>query len=460
MRESPKDLMIDDVKQTKRRGIFYGWWIVAGGTTVWALQAGVYYYGFSTFFTALISEFGWSRTALSLVTSLSRLESGIAGPIVGLLVDRLGTRGLMLAGITLAGLGYVLLSQVNSIEMFALVFVLVLSMGASLGFGAPSSAAVANWFVRRRSMAFGIMTCGVGLGGLVLPLIAWSISRYGWRVTAIACGILLLVAGVPLSLVMRHKPEPYGYLPDGDDFPSSDNKTLGSMESENKAELSAGSNVGIAASAERIEEQSFTPKQAVATTAFWTLSLVFTSRSIVIGGLGIHEIPALEHLGFSREIAATILMLMTLISVPGRLLFGWLGDRFDKRHLIGACLLMMSAGLTAFALATDLSLIIVFLLVFSPAYGGAVPLMPAIFGEYFGRKFFATINGLTQAITMWGTIIAPVVAGYIFDVSGSYQIAFLLFAASNLVGLLLLLLVRKPQPQLAHRSAKTKASYG
>lgn len=434
----------------KPQGVFYGWWILAAGTIVWALQSATYYVGISAFFTALINEFGWSRTSLSLVISMARLQGGIAAPAVGFLIDRVGPRRLMIVGFTLAGTGYILLSQATSIEMFSLIFVLVLSVGVSLGFSASPSAAVANWFIRRRSLAFGLMASGIGIGGLIVPIIAWSITTHGWRTTAIGYGILLLVSGIPLSMVMRHKPEPYGYLPDGDYPSASENpQNAGRQRSKTGKSAPSGSEVKAETRAIPAVEPSFTPKQALATRAFWTYSIMAAVRLSVTSGVGVHGIPAMEHMGFSREIAALIITVMTIISIPGRISFGWLADRYEKRYVIGICLVMLTIGVTALAYATDLTLVIVFLVFFSPAHGGLVTLDQAVISDYFGRKSFASISGLFQGITMWGTMAGPVVAGYVFDVNNSYQFAFQIFAALGLLATALSFLLRRPQPVIA-----------
>ncbi len=180
-----------------------------------ALSAGINFHGFSNFIIPLSREFGWNRTTISAAFSLARLEAGLFGPIEGWFVDKLGPRRLVLFGVPLMALGYVLMSQVNSLFFFLIVYVLFISLGSSIGTGSPMTAAVANWFDRKRGLAFGIMWSGVGIGGLFVPALGWLIEEFGWRDASLIIGIFLFVAGTPIGFVMRHRPEPYGYLPDG-----------------------------------------------------------------------------------------------------------------------------------------------------------------------------------------------------------------------------------------------------
>ena len=163
-----------------------------------SIASGINFHGFSNFIIPLTNEFGWSRTVISAAFSFARLESGLLGPIEGFFVDRIGPRRLMLVGIPLMGIGYILLSRVNSLVAFFLVYILAITLGNSLGMSTPMTTAVANWFNRKRGLAFGIMWSGVGLGGLLVPALGWTIDRFGWRDAAMFVGIGLIVVGVPI----------------------------------------------------------------------------------------------------------------------------------------------------------------------------------------------------------------------------------------------------------------------
>ena len=402
----------------KKKGIFFGWWIVVGGVLAFALNSSLYFYGFSAFFLPLAQQFGVGRAALSGAFSLARLESGFFGPIEGYMVDRFGPRKLMLIGVAIFGFGFIVLSQVETLWQFYVVFILLITLGTSIGFSSPILTTVANWFVQKRSLAMGIVSSGVGVGGLIIPVLGWLIVNLGWRPTAVIVGLTIWAFGMPLALVMRHRPEQYGYLPDG----------------------------AVAASNEPVEEErSLTPKEALRSSAFWLLSFSFGLRVMVTGALAIHLIPFLVDRGIRPELAALALGSVATTSVLGRLGFGWLGDRWEKRYMIALLLVVMAISMLVIATTTRTWQIFLFVALYAPSYGGLAAMMHAIRGDYFGRRNFGTIMGMMSVVTTLGTIAGPLFAGYVFDVTGSYQQAFLVFAATTIIAVFLVLLARQPR---------------
>jgi MFS family permease len=404
--------------ETHKRGVFYGWWIVMGATAAFALNGGLYFYGFGAFFDSLLREFGSSRAALSGVVSLSRLEHGLMGPVGGFLVDRLGPRRVMLIGIVLTGSGFILIGRVASLSSFYVVYVLLVAIGAGLGFSTPLLTAVGNWFIRKRSKAFGIALSGVGLGGFLVPPLRWAISQYGWRITAFGSGLVIWAVCIPVALLMRHRPERYGYLADG------------------ATEISMA---GPGA-----EEPGFAAREALRTRAFWLLSAAFSLRVLVTGAIALHLMPFLLDIGFSWPMASGALGSVALISVAGRFGFGSLGDAFDKRYVMTALFVLMALSLWLLANTTQLWQVVAFLVLYAPAYGGLAVLMQATRGEYFGRQAFGTIMGFMSLVLMVGTISGPLFAGYVYDVAGSYRFAFMVFAALCLIALALILAAKPP----------------
>ncbi len=230
----------------RRPKVFYGWWIALGACASQAVNSGLFFTGFGAFFLPILNEFGTSRAALSGAVSLSRVQTGILGPFEGWLVDRFGPRRVMYVGVTIMGTGYLLLALVGNLTLFYLVFVFGLAAGASLGFGPPPSAAVANWFRRKRGLAFGIYAAGTGVGALMVPGVAFLIAFFGWRGAAAALAFVVFALGYPLASMMRHRPEQYGMVPDGEPATSTPAQ----------ATTRAGSEINM------------TLRQAVRTTAF------------------------------------------------------------------------------------------------------------------------------------------------------------------------------------------------
>ena len=392
-----------------------------------AMSSGINFHGFGNFIIPLSKEFGWSRTTVSAVFSLARLEAGFIGPVEGWAVDRLGPRKLMLVGIPVMGLGFIFLSQVSGLFTFMLVYILGITLGNSLGMHVPASAAVANWFNRKRGLAFGIMWSGVGLGGLLVPALGWAIDVYGWRDASVYVGIFVIIVGVPVAALMRHRPEQYGFLPDGQIIPQkTSNGKLGKNED---------------------LEVDFTAREALQTSSFWFLSLSIMARSLVTGGVGLHLVPYFVGLGASPIEAAAYAGSVGVISIPGRFGLSYLGDYFNRRYMMAISLLFMTLSIVLLATADSLSSSIPGLVAYSISQGGISVIPQSIIADYFGRKAFATISGFRSSIQMLGIIVGPVVSGLVYDRTGSYEWAFLGFAAASIVSMLLVLMALPPSPR-------------
>ncbi len=255
-------------EEKRKPKLFYGWWIVLGATIADALSGGFYLYGFSAFFMPLINDFGWSRAATSGAFSLSRIEGGLLGPLGGFLVDKFGPRKMMLIGMTMIGAGFILLSRIDSLVAFYLVFTLCIAVGVTLGIHQAVIVAVTNWFIKKRGMALGFASTGMGIGGALVPVLAWLIVQYGWRDTAVITGLTFWFVGIPIALMMRHRPEQYGYLPDGET--PEEHVTEGNPES-TKAERLLSTNSEKRRASNR--DISFTVHQALRTKAFWLVAV-------------------------------------------------------------------------------------------------------------------------------------------------------------------------------------------
>ncbi len=396
-----------------------------------AMLGGLNFYGFSVFFASLSAEFGWSRTALSGVVSLSRLEGGLMGPVEGFLIDKFGPRKMMLIGVPLMGLGFILLGQINSLWQLYIVYILGIALGAGLGFFPPVSAAIANWFVRRRSMAFGIALSGMSLGGLFLPLLGWWISTFGWRSAAVAGGVLSMAMGIPIALLMRHKPEDYGYLPDGaEPAQGEDASAAGTRVTEGVPPLAEQAELG--------------PMQSLKTSAFWFLGTSYALRSMVTTGFTVHFVVMMVDRGFSQMAASSLLGAVAFLSLGGRLGLAWLGDRVDKRILLAISMGVMALTMLGMNLAQSWWLLMAILFVYAVAYGGSVVLPMGLQADYFGRHAFATIRGMFSTVQTWGMLLGPVFAGFVYDINKSYSVAFVGFAAACALSALLVAGIRRP----------------
>ncbi len=417
--------------------IFYGWWIVLAAMVVNILSGLFGLYGFGLFIIPLVNEFGWSRAAISAAMSLSSAEGGLLGPISGFLLDRFGPRKMMFVGVILTGIGYIWLGRINALPIFYLVF-LFRAVGGSVGMHRAFLVSIANWFITKRGTALGFSQAGLSIGGMLVPVLAWSIVEYGWRSSTAIVGLIMLIVGLPLSMVMRHRPEQYGYLPDG--------ATKEASPANKKPEVAKDGHSAPSGSRWKREavDITFTPRQALRTRAFWLLAIIFGLRLTVNTAVVIHQIPFLIGLGATPQIAAATLGAIAMLSIVGKIGFGRLADIIEKRYVQIICLVLTTLSMLILASAQTWWHIVLFVIIYSPAYGGNAILMNAIRGEFFGRRYFGTIMGLMDLVQMFGTVIGPVFAGWIFDVTGSYRIAFLSFAAASAISLVLMVITRRP----------------
>ena len=197
----------------KIKNLFYGWWIVIGSFLLLVLTGGTALYGFTAFFNPISSELMWGSAAISFAFSLRSIEGGLLQPFIGIFIERVGVGKCIFAGLMLMGLSMFLLSRMTTLTMFYVGF-LLLSLGFTMAAGIPQYTAVANWF-ERRSLALGLVTTGWGASGLMTPAIAMMIRLVGWRQTMFLLCPLILVIGIPLSFIIRDRPQSYGMQPDG-----------------------------------------------------------------------------------------------------------------------------------------------------------------------------------------------------------------------------------------------------
>ncbi len=422
--------------------IYYGWWVAVSAMIVISVGAGFYWLGFGVFFLPLAMEFNTNRTTLSGAMAIAQLEGGLLGPIDGYLVDRYGPRKMMFVGVTIMGIGFILMSMVNSLLMFYVVYLLLISLGMSVGVRVPAIVAPTNWFVRKRGMALGITTSGVGIGGIFVPILGWLVINMGWRPTAAIAGLVVLAVGLPLAAVMRHRPEQYGMLPDGRIPQTSPSDSVDPVADD------SGDNAIQATSLVQDEyesEASYSMMEALRTPVFWLLSMVFGLRQLIIGAIGLHQVPFLIDIGVDAQMAATVLGMTAITSIIGRLGFGWLADRIEKRFVMAATIGLAGLGALILANVTLWWHLIFFVATYGIGWGGGATIMSVLRAEYFGRRAFGTISGMMDFVQMFGLVLGPIFAGFVFDVTSSYYIAFMIFAISGALASAIMLFIKPPK---------------
>ena len=409
--------------------IFYGWRMAGAAAVLQFLQSALLMQSFGAYVAILSEQRGWSKTALSGAAALQSVETAILGPALGWLLDRFGPRAMVQVGMLVFGSGFLMLSQIDTIGGFYASAVMM-AVGVSLGGYFPLTVALIQWFERYRARALSIMSMGLALGGVMVPVVAWCMATYGWRATAFGSGIIIMTLGLPLARMIRWRPQDHGLNVDG--LPPIPDTVNGDAT------------VGFPIRAE------FSARQALRTRAFWLLALGHGFALLVVTAVNVHAITHMkEGLGYSVTQAAFFIMVMTFGQVIGVTLSATIGDRFEKRFLAALCMLGHMLGLLLLTYATHPAQVVAFAILHGMAWGLRGPLMQSIRADYFGRNAIGMILGLSSVIIALGQIAGPMVAGILADLTGNYRTGFTVLALTAGCGSLLFLFAVRPQSTTA-----------
>jgi MFS family permease len=462
--------------------IFYGWKMVAAALGLQFLQAAVLNQAFGAYVATLSQEFGWSKTALSAGAALQSIEAAILGPLLGWIVDRFGAQGMIRVGILIFGVGFMALSQIDTLTGFYLA-VVTIAIGSSLCGYFPLTVAVVQWFEKKRARALSMMSMGLALGGVFVPAVAWSMQTFGWRITAFGSGVAAMLIGFPLARVFKRSPEDVGERIDGEPAANPPppqaaapgapgiGPVLASSEQEPamaiavaaqnpavstttdptaNAEQKTASDQTVVPEAtggerEASEPRQFTPAEALRTSAFWLLAIGHGFALLVVSAVNVHAIPHMNSgLGYSLAEASLFITLMT-VAQAGGVMLGWvLSERFEKRKVAAACMFMHAGGLLMLTFALHPIMLVGFSLLHGIAWGLRGPFMQAIRADYFGRRSIGMILGLSAAFIAVGQVCGPMVAGSLADATGDYRTGFTVLALIAMGGSIAFLKARRP----------------
>ena len=415
--------------------VFYGWWLVGVAAIIMAVGTVPLFQGMTTWFVVLEGAFGWNRTQLSLAFSLTRVEGSIMGPVGGYLIDKLGSRRMVLIGMLILGAGFMLFGSIQQLWHFYAAFI-VMSIGAGLGTWMPMMTALNNWFRRRRATAMALAMEGFPVGSVVLiPILARAIdpdfpSRPGWRVAAIFIGIVIMALAFPMYRMVRNRPEDHGQHPDGQ-----------------APAPTAGNPAGA-----RDEERGYTWQEALRTKNFWLITLGHACSSTVIVTVTVHLGPMLSDRGISLQMIGLIVSVYNAMGAVFNIVGGYVGDRVSVKIAIFGFSALQSAAVLVLMTANTVPLAFLFAVMFGMGFGGRGPLTTSIRGAYFGRRAFASITGISMIPMNVLFLFFPLFAGAMFDLKGSYTIPLLALAALSFFGSGLFLLLGEPSPAPARRS--------
>ena len=408
--------------------IFHGWKMAGSAAGIQMLHAALLHQSFGAYFAILIEQKGWSKTSLSAASAMQSAETAIIGPAMGWLIDRFGPQNMIRAGIITFGVGLMMFSQIETLAgLYASV--LVIALGSSLSGYFPLNIALIHWFERKRARALSISGLGLAVGGILVPLVAWSMQQFGWRATAFGSGVVMIAIGWPLARLFKRRPEDIGETLDGLPPPAAGESTDLHPE--------AGT------------QREFTARQALRTSAFWLLALGHGFALFVVTAVNVHAINHMrQSLDYSVAQASLFIMIMTAFQVGGVLLGGAVGDRYSKRWMCAACMLMHAVGLLMLTFATGPLMLTAFAVLHGLAWGVRGPFMQAIRADYFGRRSIGMILGLSSLIIAIGQIGGPMVAGVLGDATGDYRAGFTVLALLAGAGSLLFAFARRPAPPI------------
>lgn len=393
---------------------FYGYLMVIVGFLILVSMYGTLY-SFGVFFRPVLMEFGWTRAITSGAYSLCFLLSGVVAIAAGRLNDRFGPRGVMSCSGLVLGIGYFLMAKIATIWELYLYYGVIVGVGMGGGI-APSLSTVARWFVKRRGLMTGMTIAGTGTGTLVMPLIAsWLISTYNWRTSFTIIGIAVFILIVGLAQLLIRDPGRKGLSPYG---------------------------AGAPADRSNLDAAGLSLQEAVRTAQLWILFVIYVFAGFFVQVIIVHIVIHATGLGISPVSAASVLSVIGVGSLVGRIMGGGVSDRFGNKPAIIAALILAGAGFIWLLVARGLWMLYIFAIIFGLAYGEILCMMSLLPAELFGLRSQGVILGIIILASTIGGGIGPVVAGRTFDITGSYQIALMICVAVACVGLILTIFIR------------------
>lgn len=400
--------------------VYEGWVVVGASTVTLFILSAAVFWGLGPIFNPIVNEFGWSHGATAFAFAVRSEVNGAAAPFVGALIDRIGTRLMMIMGLVLASCCLFLLSFMQNIVHFY-VLMLVMALGTSTCGGQATMVSTVSWFERKRARALALATAGGTLGGLLVVVIAIIVESFGWRGALRVLALFLLVGGVLAGSNVRTRPD--GHRQPLDGIPRA----------------------GVSGEYEDEDERWGVPLgAAVRTQAFWLLALAQFTVFFAITAIVVLHVPFMEDdVGISKTAAGVGSAVFALASLVGRIVSGSAADRFDKRVVLVVVVLVAGLAIPLFALVQNLWQASLVLMVIAAGVGGANPIRTALLADYFGTRSFGAINGVSMMLGTLGAFLGPWLLGISVDVTGGYSIG---FAFTGVIALLAIPPVLRTSP--------------
>jgi sugar phosphate permease len=359
---------------------------------------GLALYGLPLYYDFMVREFGWSRTLVTSGNALSKLVVGpLFGFLAGAIVDRFGPRRVMMAGILMAGGALVGLGAMSALWMFYF-FYLFNALGYVCGGPLPNQVLLSRWFDRARGRAMGVAYLGIGIGGALVPLLAhWLTQQFGWRMSLQLVGVLIVVIALPLAFMVKEQPAAMRAVQGSMPVPSI--------------------------------------RPALGQPAFYLLAVGSMCSIAAVGGTNQHLKLFLSlDSGYSQADAARVISLVLGFSIAGRLLMGWLADRIPRKHVMLLIYLLVASAIPLLFVASSPGIIYAFAVLFGIGLGGEYLIIPLMAGELFGVRVLGRIMGIVLTADGVAEATAPMLVGYLRDITGAYQTGFAVLVVTALAG--------------------------
>ena len=413
---------------------FYGWYIVAVGFIANVASSFALASTLSIFLKPLTADLGISRGVFSLLRSGEGIIGACLAPLVGPLVDRHGGRWLMAAGAAIAGVGYLILGQVESFAQFATIRLTVVTFGDALMSSMVVNVVIAQWFTRWRGRAFALSSMGVGFAKVCMPIVAaWLLLMLGWRQTWVVFGIVTMALLIlPALLVVRRSPNEMGLHPDGAAEPA---EAIGSRTTGNSAARAAAAQADVV----------WSRAEALRTRAFWLLVVTFGISSMGVTGLNLHVYSYVTDIGHSPVVAASVMSVIASMQLASPLAWGLLAERVDARIVAMLRFVVQAIGLGLAILTGDLFSLYAGFFLYGIGLGGNMVLPDILWADYFGRRSLGRIRGMGLLMSQVLAAVGPPFFGFLFDATGGYGLSFAIFGAALITSAFLSLLLSPPR---------------
>lgn len=412
---------------------YYGWFIAFAAFTGIALTAGISNTQ-GVFFKPLLVDFGWTRAMVAGAFALASITAAMLSPLMGQLADKFGPRIMVGVCALFTGGTYLLLSSSSALWQFYLILAFFMAVGNTANFGSIGPT-ISRWFFTKRGLAQGIVQSGAGLGTIIFPPLAtYLILTHSWRFAYIVLGLLILVLVGSMSFIYRRNPQEMGLQPDG----KTPSTTEATPDTKTRSISPPPGSMPFV--------RNFTLRQALASKSFRLLAFIAMVASFTQQLVLVHLVPHATDVGFSPALAATFMSVMGVSNIVGKIVMGVISDRIGRRYSLIISLSLAASMLFWLMIAHGTWAFYLFAVVYGFAYGSWIPMFPAIAGDLFGLGSLGAIYGAVMSSNSIGGALGPFIAGYIFDVTQSYNYAFIAAAVLLITGIGALYFIHLPKP--------------